>query len=232
MRRDWMVWLGCFFLFGSGAVWAQVPIKSDFFVVDNVHDLFEILGALATVIAVCVAAANINTWKHQVNASADLELARKVVTAIHRYKSKVMAAWGWAEFSAAQLNVGQPPTSDLSESVNDAIQNALDENDSSHLELMDLLLQCKSAWRLDFGTDQKVLELFADRCSLVSKSYILRARTYNLNHQLALRSENVMRNHWLWFEENNCSDYGQAAKHVEGLLSKLEHRIEEKLLLR
>ncbi|MCS3835572.1 hypothetical protein HNR03_000152 [Pseudomonas sp. JAI111] len=231
MRRDWVVWLGCFLLFGCGAVWAQVPLKTSFFVIDSVHDLFEVLGALATVVAVCVAAANINTWKHQVNASADLELARKVVTALYRYKDKIMTTWGWAEFSVEQLHGDEKPTPELSDAVNETIQASIDESDNAALVLKDLLLECQSAWRLNFDIESTFVYMFSDRCSLVAKSYILWSRTYHLDSQVAARSEKSIRTHWSWFEKNKCENYSDAITHLERLLSKLERRIEEKLLL-
>jgi hypothetical protein len=89
MRRDWAVWLICFLLFGCGAVWAEIPIKSNFFTINNVHDLFEILGALATIIAVCVAAAGINAWRWQLRATSDHDLARKLLISIYKYREAI-----------------------------------------------------------------------------------------------------------------------------------------------
>jgi hypothetical protein len=89
MRRDWVVWLLCFLLFGCGVVWAQIPIKSSFFIIDNVHDLFEILGALATIIAVCVAASGINAWRWQLRATSDHDLARKILVSIYKYREAI-----------------------------------------------------------------------------------------------------------------------------------------------
>ncbi|MBV7523406.1 hypothetical protein KW834_03165 [Pseudomonas sp. PDM29] len=89
MRRDWVVWLICFLLFGSGVVWAQIPIPSNFFIINDVHDLFEIIGALATIVAVCVAAAGINAWRWQLRATSDHDLARKLLISIYKYREVI-----------------------------------------------------------------------------------------------------------------------------------------------
>ncbi|MBJ2237021.1 hypothetical protein JFT61_19600 [Pseudomonas fluorescens] len=89
MKRDWVVWLGCFLLFGMGALWARVPISNNFFVVENVHDLFEILGAIATVAAVLLAAAGINAWRSQLQATSDHELARRLLVSLYKYREAV-----------------------------------------------------------------------------------------------------------------------------------------------
>ncbi|MNM52641.1 hypothetical protein D3C81_637260 [compost metagenome] len=51
----------CLGLFAAGAVWSKLIFPSEFWKVDNIHDLFEIFGAVATMGAVYIAA----TWKRQ-----------------------------------------------------------------------------------------------------------------------------------------------------------------------
>lgn len=232
MRRDWVVWLGCVLLFGCGAIWAQIPIKSDFFVVDNVHDLLELLGALATIFAVCVAAANINIWKQQVNATADLELARKVVTSLYRYKSNIMDVWVWAEFAVAQLKDLEAKGFKLSDSLSSEIEGALARNSHAQLELKDLLLQCQRVWRVNFSFDTTQAFVFADRCSSVAKNYLLFSRTFHSAPQVAVQTNKTILMHWTWFEGNEFHTYKGAITHAEKLISALEQRIDEKLLVR
>ncbi|SDU57968.1 hypothetical protein [Pseudomonas mandelii] len=229
MTRDWVVWLGCFLLFGCGAVWAQIPIKTDFFVVDNIHDLFEILGALATIVAVCVAAASINSWKHQVNAVADLELARNLVISLHRYKDSIVGMWAIAEFAAAQAQGSEQPPIELSEPIDADFQKSLDELSEAQLEVKDLLLRCQSVWRINLSSDSKDLFRFADRCSLTVRNYLLLSRKIPASANMARRVRKAVTTHWSWFEENGCDTYELAIARANDLSARLEKRIEKKL---
>lgn len=65
MNRDLVIWLGCILLFVAGVIWGMIPDKKGFFVVPNIHDLFDILGALATMIAAAVAVVALTNWRSQ-----------------------------------------------------------------------------------------------------------------------------------------------------------------------
>lgn len=65
MKKDWVIWVGCISLFCTGAIWGMIPDKTGFFVVDNVHDLFEIFGAVATVITAAAALIALSAWRKQ-----------------------------------------------------------------------------------------------------------------------------------------------------------------------
>ena len=89
MRRDLVVWLGSFLLFGCGALWAQMWVTTEFFKVDSVHDLFDIGGVLATVVAVIVALRGIGEWRNQGIATADHDLARRLLIELYRYREAI-----------------------------------------------------------------------------------------------------------------------------------------------
>lgn len=229
MGRDWLIWLLCFLLFGCGAVWAQIPIKSDFFVVDNIHDLFEIFGALATVVAVCVAAANINSWKHQVNAAADLELARSFAISFQRYKDCIVGMWVIAEFAVTQANGSEQPLIEVSEPIDADFQKSLDELSKAQLEVKDLILRCQSVWRINLNDDSQQLFQFADRCALTVKNYLLLSRKTPASANMASRVRKAVVTHWSWFENNGCETYELAIARTDELSTKLEKRIAKKL---
>ncbi|WDH37413.1 hypothetical protein [Pseudomonas chlororaphis] len=63
--KDRIVWGGCALLFGCGFVWGKISSPAGFFKVDNIHDLFEMAGAVATVIAASAAVMAINSWRSQ-----------------------------------------------------------------------------------------------------------------------------------------------------------------------
>ncbi|MDD1012212.1 hypothetical protein [Pseudomonas rubra] len=98
MRKDWVVWVGCVSLFATGVIWGRVPIATDFFKVKDIHDLFEVAGAGATVIAVCLAVAGLNAWRLETLATSDHDLARRAAIALHGYKSAVIRGCQVAEF--------------------------------------------------------------------------------------------------------------------------------------
>ncbi|MBV4496405.1 hypothetical protein HU715_013620 [Pseudomonas sp. SWRI12] len=229
MSRDWVVWLGCFLLFGCGAVWAEIPIKNGFFIVNDVHDFFEILGSLATVVAVCVAAVSINSWKHQVNAVADLELARSLVFCLQRYKDQIIGVWVIAEFAASQAKGAETPNIELSTLVDAGFEKELDKLSAIQSEIKDLLLRCQSAWKLDLSTESRNINRFSERCSLVVKNYMLLSRKTPVFPNMSVRLRTAVVNHWSWFENNNFHTYESATLHVSDLVSRLEARVDKKL---
>lgn len=89
MRRDGVVWLGSFLLFGCGFIWAQMWTTTDFFKVESVHDLFDISGVLVTVAALIVALRGIGEWRNQGIATADHDLARRLLIELYRYREAI-----------------------------------------------------------------------------------------------------------------------------------------------
>lgn len=65
MKKDWVIWIGCVLLFFAGVVWGMIPDKSGFFIVESIHDLFEIFGAIATIIAAAVGVIALTNWQSQ-----------------------------------------------------------------------------------------------------------------------------------------------------------------------
>lgn len=65
MNRDWVIRGGCVLLFLSGVIWGMIPDKKGFFVVANIHDLFEIFGAIATAVAAWVGVVALTNWQNQ-----------------------------------------------------------------------------------------------------------------------------------------------------------------------
>lgn len=65
MKKDWVIWLGCFLLFFAGVIWGMIPDKTGFFVVADIHDLFDMLGAVATAVAAAVAVIALTNWRSQ-----------------------------------------------------------------------------------------------------------------------------------------------------------------------
>lgn len=98
MRKDWVIWISCVCLFVAGMIWGGVPIPTNFFKVQDVHDLFEIAGSGATVLAVCLAAAGLNTWRQEALATSDHDLARRASIVLFTYQSAVVRGYQLAKF--------------------------------------------------------------------------------------------------------------------------------------
>lgn len=230
MKRDWVVWLGCFLLFGMGTVWARVPINNNFFVVADIHDLFEIASAIATVVAVCVAWESYNSWKRQVHAPADLELARKLVHALHQYKNDILRLWFSAELAVELLEMPIEPTAEAVTLGFSDFEDLYLQESSAKQDLKSLLLQCRIAWRIDFDEEASALFKFSERCNYVVRNYLLRTRSPGSTLRVDSNIRRAVANHWSWFKSNNCNSYEGAVKYVDGLLLLVEGKVEGKLL--
>ncbi|GGU53649.1 hypothetical protein GCM10009504_08040 [Pseudomonas laurentiana] len=91
MKIDWIVWLGCVLLFGAGVILGLAPAGDSFYKVENIHDFFEIIAAIATVTAVVVAVLSVNAWKSQMRDTADHDLARKILVSAYEYREAIKA---------------------------------------------------------------------------------------------------------------------------------------------
>lgn len=91
MKNDRFTWVVCAALFGAGTVWGLAHAKSGFFEVDNVHDFFEILSSIATVVAVVLAILGLNAWRKQLTDTADHDLARNILVTMHAYVAAIKA---------------------------------------------------------------------------------------------------------------------------------------------
>lgn len=94
LNRDLVVWPGCILLFAAGVIWGMIPDKAGFFVVPNIHDLFDILGALATMIAAAVAVVALTNWRSQFRHEArfqSLKDLKDAATELHTFRGYLIA---------------------------------------------------------------------------------------------------------------------------------------------
>lgn len=96
MKKDWVIWGGCFLLFFAGVIWGMIPDKAGFFLVENVHDLFEIVSAIATVAAAIFAYFAWNSWRSQFA----LQEGFKAATEVCALMSEVGSLCRLLEFAA------------------------------------------------------------------------------------------------------------------------------------
>ncbi|WP_095184973.1 hypothetical protein [Pseudomonas sp. Irchel 3H9] len=147
MKKDWAIWLWCALLFLAGVTWGSIRLKTDFYTVSNVHDLFEILSSGATVIAVILAAFSINAWRSQIKAESDHELARKLAVSVLKHKESIQAAYTDMQFCVNNCIVGfegLPP--DLLRTITDSCIVRMDKAMNERAELLTLLLEARALW--------------------------------------------------------------------------------------
>lgn len=142
-----MVWLWCTLLFLAGVTWGRIWIKTDFYTVNNVHDLFEIFSSAATVVAVIFAAYSVNNWRSQIKVQADHELARRLAVSLLKYKDSIQLAHSDAQFCVNHSIVGfegLPP--DLLMDVVNGFVARMKDNSDQRAELLGVLLEVRALW--------------------------------------------------------------------------------------
>ncbi|VVQ29735.1 hypothetical protein PS943_01464 [Pseudomonas fluorescens] len=170
MVRDWMIWVGCLLLFCAGAVWEAIQIKVDFFVVANIHDFFEILSSLATVIAVCY---GVLAWKHQLSGQSDLELARRVAIASLRMKEAALEGWADAKAAINRVPSGiNSLPSDWMKMMSEEIAVRLAKREELKLEYFAVLQEARAIWGKDFTTKYNRLNDLCSACNTCAREFV------------------------------------------------------------
>ncbi len=158
MKADWVVWFGVIFIFLAGVLWGGVNIPTNFFEIENVHDFFEVLSSVATVIGVGVALFSVNAWRGQKVSEYDHDLARRAVISLAKFKDVVRDTWIDASFLAGQVNSGQYPYSEyLYEKTHRKIFESNSYRENSKGELEAILLEIKAVWGENYLSDYSII---------------------------------------------------------------------------
>ena len=142
-----MIWLWCTLLFLAGVTWGSIRLKTDFYTVSDIHDLFEVFSSAATVVAVIFAAYSVNNWRSQIKVQADHELARRLAISLLKYKETIQIAHSDAQFCVNNCIVGfegLPP--ELLKSVVDGMIVRMNDNNNQKAELLGVLLEVRALW--------------------------------------------------------------------------------------
>lgn len=94
-----LMWLGALAILAvlGFELFKKLQFGSEFYKVDNIHDLFEIFGAAATTVAVVVAAVSLGSWRKQAKASFDHELARVLIVNLNKFRDLTANSWSYAQ---------------------------------------------------------------------------------------------------------------------------------------
>lgn len=180
MNKDWVVWVACFLLFAAGCVWAEIPIPNNFFKVANVHDAFEIGSSAATVAAVFIA---LTTWKKQMRAQADHDLARRLLVTANRFKNETFLVLIDTQFCAAN-DVLQYSEWTLIERIQTNLRARLDSHNEAKSAFQADLLEARALWEgvMD-RTYQGLLEVGSNAALCINHFLIFLNESGNPNIQ-------------------------------------------------
>lgn len=158
-----MVWILCVGVFLCGVIWGSVRLKSDFYVIASVHDLFEILSSAATVFAVIF---GLNAWRNQIKGESDHGLARRLAVLVMKHKQTIKAAHGDCRFAVNNCIVGfeglpQELLRQVTDSILDRMSKAMDER----AELLATLLEARALW------GDEVADSLSEFCDSVNSLY-------------------------------------------------------------
>ena len=166
-----MVWLGCFLLFAIGTIWGAVPIGTTFFKVADIHDLSDIIGSIATALAVCLAAAGYNAWKSQLVAASDHELSRRAALIMLRYKFSSVRGCELTRYlvNRMKLEIGKEGTR---QDLLDEVRRELKELQAICSELRSVAFECKVLWGDAVWNDFEKIFVLGSRCCSCIDSFL------------------------------------------------------------
>ena len=163
MFRNWQTWTLCLLIFLAGVTWGSIKLKTEFYVVDNIHDLFEIFSSAATVAAVILAAASINTWRKQISAESDHEMARALVIALEKHKERIQSAHSDAMFCVNNCEVGfEVLPQDLLSNVVGAMLVRIEKTMEEVAEIRALVIEARALWGDEIS---KSLDEYLNACN-------------------------------------------------------------------
>ncbi|SED97119.1 hypothetical protein [Pseudomonas anguilliseptica] len=173
MGKDWFIWFGCVLLFGAGAIWGGVKAPADFFVIKNVHDLSETIGGFATVAALLAAVSGINSWKRQIRAAEDHDLARRLAVSLSKYKASVISSWSYVRVVVSEVKASDAGVViENSEGYRNLVRVARDSILLARAEIESIALECVAVWGESYEIKFQKILMFEDACTKCIDRYL------------------------------------------------------------
>lgn len=229
MGKDWVVWLVCVLLFCAGAIWGGVPISTNFFVIESLHDLSETVGGFATVAALIAAVIGINAWKREVRATADHELARRLAVGLSKYKDASVLSWTIASVAIGDVgDTGKNEPADLSEHYDRFVRDELNAIELTRSEINSLATECVAIWGESLDVKFKELFKFEEFCTNCSRQYLRWRSTNSILHKNVM--VNLISKAAEKFEILEIENRDDAKKYVNKISASVDAVLKEKLL--
>ena len=215
--------LVCIGVFAAGVIWSKLIFPSDFWKVENIHDLFEIFGAIATSITVYIAL----TWKRQLGSTRDYEHARKAAVAVLKYKESLISVWEAAN-SCLQQNSGE----DLDDRMRDAVimttENRLSVAEKLRSELVELVVECRAIWRNGIDKDLSRALAFEASCANCANMYLIAIRPLT-NPVSKIVARHTLDKFRQWMIDKNLTSRELAEEYVDKLLAPVDDKLDAKM---
>lgn len=158
----------CLGVFSAGVVWSRIIFPTDFWKVDNIHDLFEIFGAVATSIAVYIAA----TWKKQLGTARDYELARQVAVVAFQYKESIVEVWGAADDCLQHFSAETGMDSVSKDAFTVSVESHIESARIFRSQIQALLVECRVIWKNGLDEDFAQIIGFEEACAKCIRLYL------------------------------------------------------------
>lgn len=231
MRKDWVSWMVCVLVFGAGAVWAQIPIATSFFRVEDIHDLFEIVSSLATVVAVALAYMGLSTWRQQIKGHSEHALATRVSIECRRYKDSLAGAWADAHFSLLQSDLGEDSLpADLWATISGRMASQLQEREEIKTMFQAALLEVRALWGVEIAAKYDHLLNFGEACDSCVRAFNSWSDRNGQEMVRALNKYGLERSR-VKFKENGWMDVdGKVSVLIESLAREADSVVRQKLL--
>jgi hypothetical protein len=128
VRKDLVALAGGVVIFAECVIWLMPSDKSAFFTIANIHDLFDILGALATLIAAGVAVVALTNWRSQFSHEArfqSLKDLKDAATELHTFRRYLIVVEARCVHLMHSGGVGDESLHRLEEEAKQAWMNSL-----------------------------------------------------------------------------------------------------------
>jgi hypothetical protein len=215
---------------GSIAAVAEVNLSNSFLEVKDVHDLFEIFGVFATISAVGIALYGLNTWKIQLGAASDHELARRLAICVRRYRIAVVSAWHAAESSAVQIEgktwIGPGGSDNFLIGI---YKSRIDEVQRVRAELESVALESAAIWHGVFETGFDMIYAIDLKCCNCIDSYLGLLIRGDADDR-AFDTADAALKHWSEFKQNGVIDDKSIKKLFDLKSSEVAREIGRRLL--
>ncbi|WP_162714354.1 hypothetical protein [Pseudomonas putida] len=225
---DKVIWTGCGLLFLSGVVWGSNINSPSFFIIPNIHDLFDILGSIATIIAVILAAVGLNRWRVELGAASDHELARRMAVALSRYRTEIINLWHYAD-SASTQNDSEHWIRDKDAFEIGVYDHARAQINAARAQIDPIVLECDAIWDDIFKNDLAPIFQIENLCvnTVSTYLYLSHNRPVTDEHwQVAAASVKT----WQDFKSSTTHNYGTFETKLDNLLTPIKKNIGKKLI--
>ncbi|MEK1943712.1 MAG: hypothetical protein AAAB16_25335 [Pseudomonas sp.] len=213
-----------------GVIFGRALVEDQFFVIGNIHDLLESFAAIATIAAVGVAYVGINTWRSQISAATDHDLARRVAICVNKLTNEVLYLWGQVGSAATEVRKAPPPTGLRMYSLfRDGIQNRVSASESFRAEIKTLQFECRALWGDDFSFKFDELMQFEYLCVQTCQSFInwqedgLDSIRLSIYARLVLSGDK-------WLVDKGLDKLESVNKYLKEITADLDSALKEKML--